>query len=108
MIKEIRFNGKSHRNEPAYDLLKTALAKMGSVVVAFSGGVDSSLVAAAAYDALGGHALAVTACSATYPLAEKQRAIELARLIGIRHELVDSNEGDIAEYRANPPDRCYF
>ena len=98
----------SDRRGPAYDLLKAALAEMKTAVVAFSGGVDSSLVAAAAHDALGERALAVTACSPTYPPAEKQRAIELARLIGIRHELVDSNEGDIAEYRNNPPDRCYF
>ncbi|HUT76725.1 MAG TPA: ATP-dependent sacrificial sulfur transferase LarE, partial [Polyangia bacterium] len=67
----------------------------------------SSLLLAAARDALGDRALAVTACSPSFPAREREQAVEIARVLGARHRLVDSDEIDDPGYRANPPERCY-
>jgi pyridinium-3,5-biscarboxylic acid mononucleotide sulfurtransferase len=92
----------------SYDRLKDLLRQMGGTVVAFSGGLDSSLLLAAAQDALGPRALAATAVSPTYPDTELSRAGELARQLGARHLVITTHEFHDPEYRANPPNRCYF
>jgi len=94
--------------ERPYELLKASLARLGSVLVAYSGGVDSSLLLAAAHDALGDRALAVTASSATYPAHEREAAIALAQSLGARHRLIESQELDDEAFRANPANRCYY
>jgi uncharacterized protein len=88
--------------------LRSILADMGSVVVAFSGGVDSAYLAWAATDVLGDKALCVTAESASYPEHHRQLALKVARECNLHHEIIFTGEVERAEYRANPENRCYF
>jgi uncharacterized protein len=91
------------------DRLARILAKLGKVVIAFSGGVDSTFLLKSAKDALGrDNVLAVTAASETYPRSELAEAKKLAKKIGVRHIVIKTREFSDPKFRSNPPQRCYY
>ena len=88
--------------------LEARLAALGSVVVAYSGGVDSAFLAVTAARVLGERSLCITADSPSYPDRHRDLAIGTARAFNLRHEMVRTSELDNPDYRANPSNRCYY
>ena len=88
--------------------LQSDLKRLDSLIVAYSGGVDSAYLALAARRALGGQMLAVTALSASFSAQDREMAEACARQFAIPHELIETDELSDPNYRANNPDRCFF
>ncbi|MEI8348604.1 MAG: ATP-dependent sacrificial sulfur transferase LarE [Candidatus Omnitrophota bacterium] len=91
-----------------YTKLKKTLKGLGSGIIAFSGGLDSGLLAKVARDCLGAEVIAVTACSPTYPAGDLRKAKIIAREIGIRHLVVKTDEFKDKNFTANSRNRCYW
>jgi len=103
----IDMNGITHELAQRRDRLLELLKSYGSCAVAFSGGLDSAVLAKAAQLALGDKAVAVTGISASLAVGELDEAKEVARQIGIRHEVIETGELSIPEYQKNTANRCY-
>lgn len=111
MLKGALKGKGEERGSVAYsklEALKEIIREMRSVVVAFSGGVDSTFLLKVACDMLGEKAVALTATSPTYPEREFKEACRLANEFGVRHIVVESNELEIPNFAENNENRCYY
>ena len=90
------------------EVLRAMIARTGPMAVAFSSGVDSTLLLKVAADVLGGDVIAVTARSRSFPERENREAAQFCRELGVKQVCVDVDQLSIEGFRENPPDRCYI
>ena len=101
-------NSISDETGQKFENLKDILKSLKKVLVAFSGGVDSTFLLRMARDVLGSNVLAVIASSATYPASEQQEALRIAEDLKVKYKVIHTKELDDPNFRNNPPERCYF
>ncbi|OGW40116.1 MAG: TIGR00268 family protein [Nitrospirae bacterium GWC2_56_14] len=94
-------------SEQKWDRLRELLREMKLAVLAYSGGVDSSLLLRAASEVMGPHLIAVTAVSETYPQGELEAAQAFVRSLGVTHRIIHTRELDNEQFAQNPPERCF-
>ncbi len=99
---------KTDDSNTKFQNLKKILSEMESVLIAYSGGVDSTLVLRVAKDVLGDRVLAVTAKSSVYPAEEIEQAKALTQNLGVRHEIIETQELSNPKFVNNPQNRCYW
>jgi uncharacterized protein len=108
-VKVKNKKSKIKNTESKLEKLEDLLRGLGGVVIAYSGGLDSTFLLKAALDALGrDNVLAVTARSETYPVSEYRQAVETARSLGCRHLTIMTKELESENFKSNPIDRCYY
>src|SRR5215472_137292 len=106
-FRELRLRQLDSYNVTRLDDARRIVRGLGSVLIAYSGGVDSTLLLRLAMDELGDRAVAVLASSPAYPESEQRQARDLAREMGVRLVEVNTNEVELEEYVRNNPDRCF-
>ena len=99
---------ENRTTEEKYKILEADLKSMGSALVAFSGGVDSSFLLKAASEVLKDNVIAVTAKSSSFPEREIKKAVEIAQLLKVKHLIIESSEMENPNYLKNDKDRCYY